>query len=594
MRELNDAAVRLEASRIGRIAFLVCAMVASWLFATLWLVNIEFDDGYSTILNSQYFLGVTQDYYWQRGPFMAWLMVPAEFIAYIANLHPLDVRFHHLISNSLHVGYLVAVWRLLVSQYGCRWAVLVAYVAAVPTVLFFSYSPFVSHDIFPGLVLLWMIFRAETYLKNPTASGWWMLVLIGAAIALVKQTYAAFWVAVLVGQFVTISSLAQARTAWIAGWARLLGSASASAIIVWVGYAWALSSTFPDHSFFVRPWIQAQTVLEIYTAAEGPIAGMFYQWVYLKNISAYGLMASIVLVPGLWLCLKRGDFLSRTVAVSWLFLFALMLWIPFKEVRYLGFLSPLTAFIIVPAIDELIRSRKRLAWGLALPFAFDLGSAGKEAWRVTDDYYRAVVGDFLSELPSDAPDSTIYFFGRLSFIDQSHAAFFGDRYHRITHLIPEQVRDLYGYSPERVRIVNDLGALGLGDVVPGQILVFANDIAARIPPIRSDNATILMPQFTQFLAVAESVELLLEGEVYRMKEPSNVPLVLIPSIPSGPRPMTFDATGVAKVYGYDAPPETLIATGFRFRSLCKIDGCRRLLTDKITANSVTVQDETHP
>lgn len=573
--EIGIFSTSSESSRVGRVAFLVCTTVIAWLVATLGFINIEFDDGYSTILNSQHFLGITSDYYWQRGPLMAWILMPAEWMANALALHPIDVRIHHLTMIALHGWYLLAVWRLLISHHGKRWTVLLAFLAAVPSVLFFSYAPFVSHDLFPGLVLLWMLFRAHAYLSQPSAAAWWLLTFIGAAVVLVKQTYAAFWVAVLLVQFAALPA-GDARSVWLARWLRLLAGAIVSAIIAWSGYAWALSSTFPEYAFLIRPWIQAQAMLEIYTQAEGPIAGMFYQWVYLRNFAAYGVLATILLVPGLWLSLRRSDPFLRTVAVAWIGLLVLMLCIPFKEVRYLGFLAPLTAFVIVPVIDELAKSRKYLASGLVLVLSVDIWSVANEAWRVTDSYYRTRVADFLRELPVNPPSSPVYFFGRLSFIDQRHPAFFGDRYHRITHLIPEQVRDLYGYPPELARKVNDLGVLRAGDIVPGQILVFSNDVAARIPPIRADNATILLPQFSQFLAVAEIMELQLEGINYRFKDNRDSLVIMIPYLPPGSASMTFDASEVSRIHGLERPTEKLIINGFRVHSLCRIDECRRL------------------
>lgn len=558
---------------------LACAL-ACWLLASLYLVNIEFDDGYATIANSQYFLGLSDYYYWQRGPLMAWLLLPAEWMANLLDLHPLDVRPHHLVTVLLHLGYVAGVWMILRRHHGAGLPALLAFTAAVPTVLFFSYAPFVSHDLMPGLALLWMLLRARTYLLAPSGRDWWLLATVGAAVVLVKQTYAAFWVVVLLAQMTWLPRATEGRRDWLRRWAALCGAALASACVAWLGYAWVLASSFPDSFWLIRPWLQAQTITRLYEDGAGSISAMFYQRVYLRNLHAYGVLAMALIAPGLWFSLAAKDTLLRSVAVAWILMFLLVLCIPFKEVRYLGFLAPLTAMLIAPGIEALLRLRWNYVWGLVLILAVDLYGVGTEAWRIADPYYRSVVPAFLGALPSASPPpEPVVFVGRLSFVDHVHPAFYGDRYHRITHLVDTQVRDLFRYPRDRLRQVGDPRSLDADDFEPGQILIFSNDFAARVPPIRRDNATTLQPDFAQLLAVAERVELRLEGGQYRLSAASTLPTMLLPKAGSGSNPLTafdrFDAKAVAAMLGIANPPEQLTVLAFRIRALCNLQGCRQ-------------------
>ena len=60
---------------------LVLLGLACWLLLAVLLVHLELDDGYTTIANAQHFLGISDGYFWQRAPLMAWLLVPAEWLA---------------------------------------------------------------------------------------------------------------------------------------------------------------------------------------------------------------------------------------------------------------------------------------------------------------------------------------------------------------------------------------------------------------------------------------------------------------------------------------------------------------------------------
>ena len=92
--------------------------------------------------------------------------------------------------GTLHWVYAAGVYALLARYYGHGWPTFVAFAAAIPTYMFFSQAPFLSHDIAPGGVLLWMLFLGHEYLEQPRLARWILLVLLGAAVALMKPIYA--------------------------------------------------------------------------------------------------------------------------------------------------------------------------------------------------------------------------------------------------------------------------------------------------------------------------------------------------------------------------------------------------------------------
>ena len=111
---------------------------------------------------------------------MALLLMPAELARTAFGLHPLDVRSYHILLALLHVAYLILVYRLLTRVFGHSWFVFAAWVAAIPNFVFFSYSPFVSHDIIPGVLLLYMLVWCDRFSRHRSFLLWTELVAMGA------------------------------------------------------------------------------------------------------------------------------------------------------------------------------------------------------------------------------------------------------------------------------------------------------------------------------------------------------------------------------------------------------------------------------
>ena len=567
--------------RLVRRLYWVCTgVVGVWLaWAATW-VNIDFDDGYSTIANAQYFLGTTSDYFWQRGPFLALVLVPAEWLSGWLGLHPFDVRLHHGSMALLHLIYLVGVGRLLFQHFGARPQTLVALLAALLTPVFFSYAPFISHDLFPGLLTLAMVKLAHDFMVNGGHARWYGLVLTGAILALIKQTYALVWVAVLISQVVLPST--EARNARIpaagrVGW--LAMAAIASGAITWLGYALVLGESLAATPFWWRP-IEAARLISTHYDSDGGTGAIFYPWIYLRNLWAYGILAATLVIPGSLLSLRSGDRMQRSVAIVWILLLAVMLLTPFKEVRYLGFLAPLTAWLLVPALQSLSRLGRVARW-LPLLLLIDLANVWPEATRLQDTYYRDAVIGFLDPLPAAHGFTGQIIAERpLSFVSPEADAWYGDRYHRITHVNLDQIRLLYGYSDAQWRTVAYSSDLTQSDIQAGDYLLLATDIAVRKAPFRPGNVTGLGAAFLMSVARAEPLQLALQGERYRAASDGTFLLVrergveAMPVIASKHMPVA----AINRLYAGGELPASGRIVAFRLLTVCQQSGCADLRT----------------
>jgi len=147
-------------------------LMGAWLAWSVIQVNIDLDDGYATLTNACFHLGQREHYYSNRAPLLAILLMPAEILKSALGLHPMDVRVAHAFMAILYLAYLIGTWVILVRLHGRDLSTLVGYTAALATPVFFSYAPFLSHDIFPGFLALWMVYLADAQLRIPSLGRW--------------------------------------------------------------------------------------------------------------------------------------------------------------------------------------------------------------------------------------------------------------------------------------------------------------------------------------------------------------------------------------------------------------------------------------
>lgn len=566
---------RVDANQLVGVTI---ALIGAWLLASLYFVNIDFDDGYSTVVNSQYLLGLTGEYAWQRGPLLAAWLIPAEFFANLFGLAAFDVRPHHALMGLAHLIYLLACWRLISRIHSANAAAVLGFILAVPTLLFFSYALFVSHDIFPGVIALAMLVLAHAESQAPRFVRWIALVVLGAAAALIKQTFALFWVLILLTHLALALVEQRPIRTWLPALLRLGMAAVVSAAVVWMGYALVLGGTFPDAHFLMRPLEQINYIATQYEG-EQAIDLIMDPWIYARNAFAYGLVALLLVLPGLVLCWRRKNLLLRQIAVFWVLALIAMVLVPFKEVRYLAFLAPLTAVLIVPALDQLLTRRWVMAPLLLLYLALDLAPISREAIRIGNSFYADTVIDFVRWLPA-ADDATarVITTKPLSFVSPESWGFRNDRYHRITHISDFHIRNLYGYDANSIRNVPLPANLNEIKFRDNDWVVFVNDVAVREPPFRADNATSLHDYFTQFVARVETVELHRDGANFVVTPRSDEPLMLLPKASVSAEPLTsfeiFPAAGVAGLLGMADAPSELEWPGLRIKRFCRMQSCQ--------------------
>lgn len=565
----------LSADRLFLCAF---SVMLAWMLASLWWVNIEFDDGYTTIVNSQYFLGISPEYFWQRGPLLAVLLMPAEALANALGLHPLDVWPHHIVTVLLHAGYLWCVWILLRRDWGSSSATLLAFLAAIPTVVFFSYAAFISQDILPGLFALSMPLLGARYMAHPERRSWWAMLMLGAVVALFKQTYALIWVVTLGATAIDAAVWRKPPGEWLPRWLSLFAAAACSGVAVWLVYALSLSSTFLDVPLLLRPWHQTLELVS-YFRREGDLSSIIYQWVYLRNLNAYGMAAMACVLPALAYALRRGAPAHRVVAIAWVLLFLAMHAVAFKEVRYLLILAPMTAYLLAPFL-QFLATRRRVYFSLFLClWLVDAGFAAREALRLHHPYYRSGVSDFLAALPvAGELQAPVVIAGRLTFVSPERHAFFADRYHRVTNLIYDQIRLLYGYRDDEIMLVGDARALRPDAFKPGSWLIFSNEFGARVPPFPADNRLSLTDAFVQLIGSAATIELVPSGGGFTLADAAHGPAFLLPTHPGGAPALVSGEIGLEMMralLGREDLPEVVRINGFRVSASCRLGGCTR-------------------
>lgn len=146
---------------------IVLLIISSWLISSVYLVNVEYSDGYATIANTKSLLGQIPsnlysnhfpDYQIERMPLNSILLIPTELFTNYLQLPAFEVRLHHLLFIFIHISYLWIAYTLLRQKYiDYEIAALIAFLSTIPNFIFSSYAPFISVDIYPGIIFLYMM-----------------------------------------------------------------------------------------------------------------------------------------------------------------------------------------------------------------------------------------------------------------------------------------------------------------------------------------------------------------------------------------------------------------------------------------------------
>lgn len=469
-------------------AGVVLGVLALYLALAASLVDIEYYDGYDTLCNARFFLGQSPYYIVNRSPLMGLLMAPAEWLRQMLGLHPLDVRVVHSWMAVLHVGYLaLSLWAVF--RCGGRSAAsLLAFVLAVPTYLFFSYSPFLSHDLMPGAMCVCMVLLAESFMSRPTWRHWLLLVVLGAAAASIKHVYGVIWAAVLAGQFaMLIPGIGPAFSmTTLKRWGLLLLAGMISGAITWLALALVLRESYPNVPMLATPWQQIREMLGQY---DNQGSNLFPVWMFARNFWAFGITAMVCVLPALlmqWL----GNVHRRPAIIAWVLMVAAMHMVGQREVRYLAFLSPLTAVLIVPAVRWMLERRLTPVLGVLL--ALDCWMIAPEAAQIfTPFYQRSQAREFLAPLDQASAEGRPALFGStlLSFPSPVSSPLRGDRYHHQFHLAVHHPTILLKFRKDRVNSQADKLAADTqfhwedGTMLILSNVILVNDVSWRGGPI---------------------------------------------------------------------------------------------------------------
>lgn len=448
---MSDAATTARPS-LHLIEMVMAAALVLWLAAAAFVVRLEYYDGLDSIVNARYFTGQIGAYTATRGPLIGLLLTPAEWVRQALALHPLEFRPHHMVMAVLHALFLYFSYTTLRGRFGRTPATLLAFVAAVPTYIVFSYLPFVSHDLFPGVVLLAMVRWTSRYLEAPTRTVWLVLAALGAAAASTKHVFGLFWFALLLAALPVCGREGRAGP-----YAGLIAAAAIGAAATWVLMCASLAEVFPEAPW----WRRALEQVRYLSGAAHDQSRSEPWWVYARNLPAFGLTTALLVVPGLWLSL-RGTPDQRLAARVWLLLIVIMHLLPLRQVRYLAFLGPLTAYVTQPVWQFLWTRKCWLACPLVilvLEFApVHPYSRLAEASRIVSPFYRAdVLGRFMhaAETAPGQLRTPVYMNTHmLSFAPDHASPLHGDIYHALFHVGYHHIYHLYGLRPGELVLIH--------------------------------------------------------------------------------------------------------------------------------------------
>lgn len=559
--------------------YIYICLVSIWLLSSAALIEIESEDGISTIISSLHLVGATEHHSFnQRGPLFVLFLYPAAWLSNALDLHALDLRLYHYSFAFLHILYLVLVWQKINRIFPEKGILLlIVFASSITTFIFFSYSPFISHDIFPGLLLFCMLFLSHEYSQDPQKNTLCYLILIGAAAPLIKQTYALFWFAIIITSLIFVYLQPKDKRFYqlkLVG--KLFLAACVSAAIAWLVYCWSVGFAWNDTPFLARPLEHIRTVSNHYQDMD--LSELFPWWLYLINLHAYGILTIALILPGLYFSFFKGNILQKKAATIWLISIIAMHAIPFKEVRYLAFLSPLSAVIIFPAIESILSLKKMWFRIVLITLSVDLLRSANEAGNVSSEFYRNESKQFFSLIDDPAFSGTLYLAPEpFTRIFNAYSPLFADRFHRIFHWHGSQLRGLFHKKnfQKKTIVSSDVDKLCINNFKYGDIFIFANGNGVREPPWLPDNqVTWHVQNYFQGVSIGKSITLKRSGGEYVRADESTTPkpLLLIRGCEGADgQSLMFSSLPIEKaqsLYALQNPPDRIEVFAFELGVFC--------------------------
>jgi hypothetical protein len=399
---------------------------------------------------------------------MPLIMIPARTISSLFQLESYDLRPYHLAMAILHIAYLFGTYMLLAKEFGRNFSTLFSFAATVPNFIFFSYSPFISHDIFPGMLLLAMIYYTGKYIQRRDAKFLLIMVITGSIAATIKHIYGVFWIAILLS-YIVIIFINKHDNRDYRKCAELFAAAIVSGVITWLLITWSLRGVYQETTLLFRPVEQLEYLADAYGSHSFPI------WVYFRNTWAYGIIAAAILPLGIWMS-WWGNLTQKTAVIVFVTIIIVMHMIEAREVRYLAHLSPVMAFLIVPAIRMISNQftvRLFLVFSLLITILpFHQYSIAAEAMRILNPFYqRSLLHNLQTELDPAKDIFLLTNASKFSFITPFPTPFKGDAYHRMFHIDVNHLPFLLGNDSVSVSRIAHPAQLDYLDSWPEQTII---------------------------------------------------------------------------------------------------------------------------
>lgn len=564
----------VESDKTARWFLLAWILVTVWIFACSILVQGEYGDGYQTIVNSRYFFADSPNYFVQRGPLAGLALLPVEALRPWFDWSAIDVRPYHVYSGILHSLYLLGCWTLLKRTGPNRVAQILAFVAAILSLIFYANAPYLSHDIVPGFLFLLFIYLCNRWLNTPNKIVGLQLVLLGTAVTFIKQTYALFWVALVLYALLALTMKWDNGRVTFRKTAMLIALAGLSGLLSWFGYgvfvSYSLNGALTAASILTGPLTLMSAVSDQYGSQ---YSEMFTADLYLRNLHNYGIAAVAMVVPGVVYAFRGTDARSRMVAVCWLVCVLALQLVGFKEVRYLAFLAPLTAVLIVPIVGTIIKHR--LAAGLLIAvILFDQ----YRGFSISAAQLSSTAGVNIEQF-MNAPDgdTRVIASSSLSFVYLAESPLRRDPYHGIYHLTPSLFRWL---NEDRFEVMelNDPRELGLIGLEDGDRVYFSNNAVLRKAPWRDDNVPSSLATLIMVSGEATSLELAREGDRYIVANGDTSFYLYVPNAGVGQQMPVISPSGISiadakALFGEFNNQEGFTVTAVAVKALCQADQC---------------------
>ena len=555
----------------AKIFWVLWVIVTAWLLACAFLVNGEYGDGYVTIANSRHVFSENPLYWLQRGPLAAIMLWPVEAVVQLFDIGPYEVTPYHLYSAVLHSIYLMVCWWALRTTGASPFARILAFATAITTVVFYAFAPYLSHDILPGVLFLLMIFIANRWLQKQSWRDALILVVLGSAVVLLKQTYAIFWFVIVA--YAAIAMLFRwddARVDW-RKFGLLLGFAAISGILAFTAYALWIGGDWGRLPWYMRPWILVLTLTKTFGEhAEG----VFPADLYLRNLHNFGILAMLLAIPGIIMAFRGRNARLRMIAVCWLLSALIIQLLTFREVRYLLFLAPLTALLIAPVIDLAFKKRALLV-AMVLIVAVDQARGFSVA---ANQLTATATIDLVRFFESAGTEGRVVASENISFVYDARSPLLRDSYHGIYHV---SARVIFALQENQTYVYElaDTRDLGTAELQPGDRVYIANFQVRRFLPYTEDNSPNELSAYVAIAGRVDKVKLRRDGDRYVVAGRENSYTMLVPDPEFGQvapllSTLYFEPEQLEAIYGDLDEKDTDDVTAVIVDAICLGDRCK--------------------